>query len=325
MNRRYFGKSLLGVPALLTSPLASPASKEWPSIHHTTLHETIVIVPGITGEVKVLQVSDAHISIQNDEEKSYEIYGTRMHTAFKNVKHYQTGEAGSTTAHFQQLVQLGKDQKVNLLALSGDILNYPSEVSVSFVKDELSRSGLPHMYTAGNHDWHYEGMEGTADELREYWTKKALSPLYTGGVYASSKRLGDINVVMIDNSTYQINEQQLDFFRKEKQKGLPIALIVHIPLYRPGMRMSCGHPDWGWDADRGYEIERRLRWPKTGNSKTTEAFVKEVGESQEVVGVFAGHWHRFHSAASPKGPHQHLALPAFSGQYRMIHFLPQAP
>lgn len=323
IHRRQFGKFLLGLPPVLSASPFSASSKGWPSIHHTSLHETTILIPGIRKSSKILQISDAHISILNDSEKQFDQYGQRMHDAFKKVRHYQTGTEGTTTDHFSRLVKLGVEQKVDLLALSGDILNYPSETSAAFVKSQLDQGGLPHMYTAGNHDWHYEGMEGTADELRDFWSKKALSSLYTGNLYYSSGIYGDVNVVMIDNSTYQVNEEQLAFFRKEKQKGYPIALIVHIPLYSKGMRLCCGHPDWGWHADKNYEIERRLRWPKSGNLPSTTAFVQEVSESKEVVGIFAGHWHRFHSVSSPNGPHQHLALPAFSGQYRLIHFVPE--
>lgn len=322
--RRRFGKSLLALSGgSLTSTFATKPGG-WPCLHHTTLHDTEVVIPGIEKRSKILQISDSHISIRNEAEADYDRYGQRMHNAFKSVRHFESGADGLTTAHFQNLVAYGANQKVDLLALSGDILNYPSAVGVAFVQSALTAAGIPHLYTAGNHDWHYEGMEGTADELRDYWCNKALQPLYNGGIYASSKQVGDVNVVMIDNSTYQVNEEQLRFFRNEIQKGLPVALIVHIPLYYPGMRMCCGHPDWGWNADRGFETERRLRWSRSGNLPSTTAFVKEVRESDSVVGVFAGHWHRFHSAASAKGPHQHLTLPAFSGQYRMIHFVPEA-
>jgi predicted MPP superfamily phosphohydrolase len=322
LNRRKFGKSLLGLPALLSLEKPLAPSVNGSTIHHTTPHHTAIVVPGLRKECKILQISDAHISIADESEKDFDQYGQRMHNAFKSVKHYQTGETGLTTDRFAELITYGMKENVDLLALSGDILNYPSPVSVKFVKSQLERSGLPHMYTAGNHDWHYEGMEGTADELRDYWCKKNLQSLYSGNIYTSSAMVGDINVVMIDNSTYQVNEEQLLFFRKERDKGYPIALIVHIPVYLPGMSMSCGHPDWGWESDRGFEIERRQRWPKTGNLPSTVEFVREVVSSPHVVGTFAGHWHRFHSA-SWKDFHQHLALPAFSGQSRMIHFIPE--
>lgn len=319
IHRRSFTKSLIGLPAFLGLDLKAP--KTWTSIHHTTLHRTAVLINGLSKPTKILQISDSHISILNEKEKEYDTYGQRMHNAFKSVKHYRTGEEGTTTEYFKQLLHYAKEEKVDLIALSGDIFNYPSQVAVAFVKEQLDQTGLSYMYTAGNHDWHYEGMEGSADELRDYWCKKSLAPLYSSGIYASSQLVGEVNVVMIDNSTYQVSEEQLDFFKKEESKGFPIALIVHIPLYVPGMGMCCGHPNWGWDADRGYEIERRQRWPKSGNRKSTLDFVKAVMDSRSVVGIFAGHWHRLHSVSN-YGPAQHLALPAFSGQSRLIDFIP---
>src|SRR5690606_16344252 len=105
---------------------------------------------------------------------------------------YRTGEEGTTTEYFKQLLHYAKEEKVDLIALSGDIFNYPSQVAVAFVKEQLDQTGLPYMYTAGNHDWHYEGMEGSADELRDYWCKKSLAPLYSSGIYASSQLVGEV-------------------------------------------------------------------------------------------------------------------------------------
>jgi len=319
LPRRAFTRSLLGIPALFST--AGLTSKSWKCVHHITPHRTAVHIEGLGKSCRVLQISDSHISILNEQEKEFDQYGQRMHNAFRKVKHFSTGEEGLTTDYFKGLMAFAQAEKVDLIALSGDILNYPSPTGVAFVKEQLQQTGIPHMYTSGNHDWHYEGMEGTADELRDYWCRKSLAPLYPDGIYASSRLVGAVNVVMIDNSTYQVNEEQLAFFRKELDKGYPIVLIVHIPLYTLGMGMCCGHPAWGWDSDRGFEIERRQRWPKSGNLKSTEAFVKEVMTAPGVVGIFAGHWHRFHTVGG-SGPVQQLALPAFSGQYRLIDFLP---
>jgi hypothetical protein len=71
--------------------------------------------------------------------------------------------------------------------------------------DELQKVGIPYLFTAGNHDWHYEGMPGSSDYLRETWIKKRLTPLYQGEnpLYAVRK-INGIRILTIDNSTYEI-------------------------------------------------------------------------------------------------------------------------
>lgn len=125
----------------------------------------------------------------------------------------------------------------------------------------------------------------------------------------------------MDNSTYQINEEQLEFYKKQKSLGYPIALFVHIPLYMPSMNICCGHPKWGAEVDRNYKIERRERWPSSGNNASTVEFVKQVMDTEKLAGIFTGHWHSSRTIAY-KDKYQHIAGSALNGQFKRLRFLP---
>ncbi len=322
-RRSFFSTAFAG--STLTFGSASltqvATNKEWHTVHNSGLMETIISIPGLQKETTILQVSDAHLSCDNENDQPYTQYSERMNKAYHRVKHFKTGEATATTDTFKEVIQRGVDEKVDLVALTGDIVNYPSATAVEFVSAVMKSSGLPHMYTAGNHDWHYEGMKGSADSLRQEWCEKRLKPLYTGGFLYSSKIVGGINIVMLDNSTYQINEEQLSFFIEQKKRSEPMVLFVHIPLYMPSMPMCCGHPDWGSAVDKNYSIERRERWPESGNLPSTVEFVRQVMDSKSLAGLFTGHWHQYRSIIS-SSIHQHLALPALNGSYRIIRLQP---
>jgi 3',5'-cyclic AMP phosphodiesterase CpdA len=324
-RRKFFSKAMAGLAlALRSGPIAASARPENPqysSIHNSGLMETIISIPDLPKTVTILHVSDSHISCDNESDAPYVQNSARMNKAYQQVKHFQTGALTTTTGNFKEVIKKGIDEKVDLVALGGDIVNYPSATAIEFVASVMKSSGLPHMYTAGNHDWHYEGMEGSADSLRKEWCEKRLKPLYTGHYLYSSKIVNGINVVMIDNSTYQVNEEQLSFFLEQKKRSEPMVLIVHIPLYMPSMPMCCGHPAWGAAADKNYIIERRERWPETGNKPSTEQFVAQVMKSKNIVGVFSGHWHQYRSVTN-SGIQQHLTLPALSGSHRVIRFQP---
>ena len=70
---------------------------------------------------------------------------------------------------------------------------------------------------------------------------------------------------------------------------------MHIPLYVPGRTIGfgCGHPQWGSETDRGFEIERRERWRVGGHTETTMTFRDEVFGCEEILGIFTGHTHRY--------------------------------
>ena len=182
-----------------------------------------------------------------------------------------------------------------MLALVGDIFSFPSEAAVDWVGEKLEASKLPFYYVAGNHDWHYEGMPGSLNELRETWIDKRLRPLYQGKhPLMAYYDVGEIRFLAIDNSHYQILPEQLAFLRAQVKTGRPLVLTLHIPLFAPGRPrgFGCGHPDWGADSDRNFELERRPRWPESGHTETTFDFRREVFTAPNVLGVFAGHTHR---------------------------------
>lgn len=93
----------------------------------------------------------------------------------------------------------------------------------------------------------------------------------------------------INNSTCEILPEQLTFWRKQVSGGLPLALLMHIPLYAPGRGIcfGCGNPNWGAKSDAIWEIERRPKWPEAGHTTTTMAFRREVFAARNLLGVFS--------------------------------------
>tara|TARA_B110000967_G_C18882255_1_gene561775 strand:+ start:12 stop:575 length:564 start_codon:yes stop_codon:yes gene_type:complete len=176
---------------------------------------------------------------------------------------------------------------------------------------------------AGNHDWHYEGMEGTMESLRSSWIKNRLLPLYQGNNPLMAKYdIKGIRFLAIDNSTYQINDEQLTFFNEQIATGIPIVLLVHIPMYAPGKNISygCANPNWNGASDRNYKLERRPKWPENGHTQTTFNFYQSVFNAPNLLGIFAGHIHQ-NSIEIIKGKPQIVSDDNASGGYLDIDFL----
>ena len=289
--------------------------------YHATIHGA-----GISEQLTVMHISDSHISSIDSVESAFYKFSARMDKAYPNPNHYLSGTPGLKTDYFQEIIQKAKESDAGLIVLTGDIVNNPSKSSVSFIYKELEQSGIEFLYTSGNHDWHYEGMEGTADELREMWINESLFPLYKdrNPLYYSTEIAG-INFVGIDNSTYQITEPQLEFFKSELKKNLSTVLFCHIPIY-PGTAgehvSTCGDPRWGYDTDRNFEIERRLRWSENGNLPSTIKFVELVKSSPNLIAVLTGHTHRSQIDTLRADLYQYRARAAYSGAHRLVTFKP---
>jgi DNA repair exonuclease SbcCD nuclease subunit len=225
-------------------------------------------IPDYKDSLKILQITDIHISIADENEAGMMKYGARMHKAYSNPsKHYVRDTSETTFQYFDDLLQKAINQNVNLLLLTGDIVNFPSAVSVKYVCDKLSKTGIPWLYISGNHDWHYEGLPGNIDSLRETWTKKSLLPLYNGhNPLFYSVIIHGINFVGIDNSTGVVNEDQIRFLQNQLTKPEPIMMISHIP----------------------YNLNNKTNQP--GMAALTDII---SSNSDKITAIFTGHEHRF--------------------------------
>lgn len=244
---------------------------------------------------RIFHITDTHLAIDDERGMQYQDFSKRMANAFKSNSHFQNKKKCTAKESFEWTLQKAKEKNADFLALTGDIFSFPALASVEWVLSKLKETGIPFAYIAGNHDWHYEGMKGTADTLRNTWIEKSLKPMYQGNnpLFAAYDFNG-IRFVCIDNSTYEILPEQLEFFKEEVNTGIPLVLLVHIPLYMPGRNIlyGCANPDWGEKTDKNYHVERREKWPKEGHTQTTFDFYNEVFKATNILSILAGHTHR---------------------------------
>ena len=265
---RSYSAGLLILIFTLSCTSVNNSEKVSHSLGSNGILPATIKIPGYKDSLKIIQITDAHISIADEKEADMMVYGDRMHKAYMNPrKHYALDTSMTTFEYFDDILQKAKKDKVELLLLTGDILNFPSAVSVKYVYDRLNTTGIPWLYISGNHDWHYEGLPGTPDSLREVWTKKSLLPLYNGlDPLSYSTVIKGINFVGVDNSTGEVNESQTRFLEDQLKKPEPVIMISHIP----------------------YNLNNKT------SQKGMEAFMDVIlSNSDKIIAIFTGHNHRF--------------------------------
>jgi len=250
--------------------------------------------PGAKEELRILVIADTHLALDDERGLPCKEFSSRMASAFYKTRHVRTGLPTSPPHCFEEALAAAIEAEVDLVILNGDILSFPSEAGVEWVCERLESSGLRWVYTCGNHDWHYEGLPGSMERLRIEWSALRLSRLHQGREpLMASLDIKGLKIVVLDNSTYEIKEEQLEFFLREAASGDPLLLAMHIPLYAPGrgVMFGCGHPEWGAKTDQGFETERRPRWPEAGHTAVTMEFHREVFSTPNLLGVLSGHIH----------------------------------
>ena len=330
MKRRSFikGTTALAGLGVTTDSYASACNgkgKKPANLCVTVDQEKVSIFADFVQEpLKVVHIADTHLFTDDNRGIPYQEYSNRMAKAYNQTTHFKTQQNTHPEEAFIQALEFAKEVNADVITLVGDIFSFPSEAAIEWVDSKLKDTGIPYIYIAGNHDWHYEGMEGTLESLRDTWIDKRLLPLYQGNnPLMAAYDIKGIRFLAIDNSTYQINDEQLAFLTEQVASGLPLVLLVHIPLYVPGKGISfgCGNPNWGAATDRNFSIERRPKWPVKGHTPTTFKFYQEVFNAPNLIGIFAGHIHR-NSTEMVKGKPQIVSDDNASGAYLDISFLP---
>ncbi len=295
MNRR---EALLATGAFVTAPDFSLHPQAVNSVERGFFSQDgnniKIYHRSVSSPFKVIVIADTHLFRDDERGAPFQIYSGRMAKAYNQTKHFRTGTITHPEQCFTETLALAKQENVAFVALLGDIFSFPSEAAIAWADEQLKAVGLPYVYVAGNHDWHYEGLEGTLYELRKTWIDKRLRHFYQGGnPLMQVREVNGIRFVVFDNSYYEILPEQLAFFRKEVRQGKPIVLMMHIPLYAMGRNVGygCGHPAWNAQSDRSFTVERRQRWPEKGHSHTTMQFYKEATTAPNVIVAFSGHIH----------------------------------
>ena len=230
-----------------------------------------------------------------------------------------SGENVSRAEAFRMLVDVAKRKQVDLLVMSGDIVNFPSPRTVDFVYKTMKESGVPFVYVAGNHDWHLEGTPGSDKEKRLKYIPVLKSLYQEKNPLYNSTVVKGVNVVCVDNSTYQVNKEQLDFFKQQLKRGMPIVLVMHIPVctsqYVDG---TMGYEKWGAGIDAIWKLEGREQWSAKGNDPETVEFHQLIMQTPGII-VLSGHVHT-ERVEHEQELRQYVTSLSRDGAYRILDF-----
>ena len=264
---------------------------------------------GLEKPLKVLHITDSHLlpcdEIDNDYKKWL-------------VGRFGVTHEDTVAALKEQLAYA--EENCDLVLYTGDLIDYVTPGIAAFARGVLKNEKI--LFAAGNHDY--------VEIIGEDWIwmdrDRAMSDEVLGmDAFFNAHTVGGVNFVAIDDSNHQAEDWQTDLLRKEVEKGLPIVLLVHAPLfeqslYERGMEHTDGSASYLLGCDekhlKAYQSEVRAREQRP--TEATKRFWDYVNSQPLIKAVVAGHVHFNFESVLPGGAVQYVTDLGFNGFVREI-------
>lgn len=255
------------------------ASQEVSLVNQDCLIEEHIVIEGLEGEYDLLFLTDTHVVIQSEEDdEQVATNATERGPMFYDVLGVSSAE------HFPDWMEYANETEVDAVLFGGDIIDYPSQASVDFLKENVSALTMPYIYTLGNHDWTYPWEYMTEIAKEEYLP--LLKPVIQEDEAIQTLDMGEFLVVSVDNSSNQVNPEALEEYEEILNMGKPVIVMVHVPFITQSV-LSHAKEVWSSPVVIGGGNYGGI-YP----SQESEAFISmTTAADSPVVAVLAGHVH----------------------------------
>ncbi|MBQ7638399.1 MAG: metallophosphoesterase [Clostridia bacterium] len=238
---------------------------------------------GLNKPVKLLHVTDSHIALADeyDDERKHQL---AKRFSDPNREQYFYGHVAYA------------EQNCDLLVHTGDLIDFVSHANVEWAKKALKNDNI--FFIAGNHD--YSQYVGEAWEDNAYRMNSYMQMGYGLGVpmFFNSRIVGGINIVGIDNSYYLFEDWHLWRLRKEVEKGYPVILAFHDPLFEQSLYDRHYEEVPGGDCTYlvGCDEEHLLRYSEfravqQRPDRPTLAMIDYIKSEPRIRAILTGHLH----------------------------------
>ena len=263
---------------------------------------------GLEKPVKVLQITDAHIteSNENDDQRMKDLIEMRRDTFVKEGKYAPRKPQEYLVKAFELAEAEGA-----FPVLTGDIMDLNSAGSREALHPCLD--GKDFLYTAGTHEFQRSSCTPKCCPLEEpglYYeeTRAALQAEFPWNWDSDSRVIGGVNLVTLDNSQDFFTAGAYAKLQEEIEKGLPMILFMHVPITCDTLKRKPNVPplEYYRFSQEEYEISRKT--------------VELIESCPLVKAVFAGHWH-CRSEYPDNQPPSYVTPGTYAGIVRMIEII----
>ena len=246
------------------------------NLTHTTLSV------GATAPFTAIHASDTHLTYADmrDGQRKVDLISWRLPS-------FPHAEAALT-----ELGELSRELNAPILH-TGDLSDYVSLANLERVKAFTDTHDL--FMATGNHEFSLYVGEAKEDAAYRNQSLPAVQACFKNNIRMDSRIIGGVNFIALDNGYYTFEPEQFAFLKAEAEKGLPMVLMMHTPLYDPALyeimmgRCPCaylaGVPE---ELMRCYPEDRYIQQMADG---VTLEMMDYIAREPLVKAILAGHIH----------------------------------
>lgn len=238
---------------------------------------------GLEKPFSILHISDTHLTAvyPNEDEKKQQLHKIRT-TTF----------GGRQEEALRDSLDWAR-QHVDYVVHTGDLIDWQSEANFDLVKKYFGEGvvGCLGNHEFSQHMWLSEPKETGTEQYKDL-TRKKLQEVFPYDIELQSQVVGGVNFVTLDDVYGYVTERQVELFRKEVKKGLPIVLCMHVPFHTENI--------WRADIRFWHDEKSRFRnvapdpsgeYKRQQDDPVTSAFIAYLKTEPLLKAILAGHLH----------------------------------
>ena len=289
MDRRSFLKRMAGMGALVATSQLPALAEDDPTLfpkrgrfERLALNYGTVNI-GLEKPFSILHISDTHLTAvyPNEDEKKQQLHKIRT-TTF----------GGRQEEALRDSLDWAR-QHVDYVVHTGDLIDWQSEANFDLVKKYFGEGvvGCLGNHEFSQHMWLSEPKETGTEQYKDL-TRKKLQEVFPYDIELQSQVVGGVNFVTLDDVYGYVTARQVELFRKEVKKGLPIVLCMHVPFHTENI--------WRADIRFWHDEKSRFRnvapdpsgeYKRQQDDPVTSAFIAYLKTEPLLKAILAGHLH----------------------------------
>ena len=175
---------------------------------------------GATAPFTAIHASDTHLTYADirDGQRKVDLVAWRL----PSFPHSE--------AVLARLGALSKELNAPILH-TGDLTDYVSLANLEAVKAFTDEHDV--FMATGNHEFSLYVGEAKEDAAYRNQSLPAVQACFKNNIRMDARVINGVNFIALDNGYYTFEPAQFAFLKAEAEKGLPMVLMMHTPLYTP--------------------------------------------------------------------------------------------